>query len=336
MRTFTPSPTPHPYHCLSPIVLLTFTRRLCLLPWLLLLVLGLVGCGGLDTSTRSGAPAYTRTTEHYRTFADADALAAYLSTNSAAGPLISAHRGGPMRAYPENALATFEHALRYTAALIECDVRMSRDSVLVLMHDETLDRTTTGEGNVTDYTFATLRKLLLVDELGIITPFRIPTLDETLAWAQGRAVLTLDIKQGVPPEAVVRTIRRLDAANRAVVITYSLEAARRYHRLAPELMISASARTLAEAQALLDSDIDPSRLIAFTGVGEVKPDVIELLRTNSIRPMLGTFGLVDERAQQGGAAVYQTLIERGIGVIATDLVPLAAEAVEAYRAVITP
>ncbi|MFQ5569800.1 MAG: glycerophosphodiester phosphodiesterase family protein, partial [Rhodothermales bacterium] len=164
-------------------------RRLVASCWILLLViLWLPGCASTDlASSSSTAPGYTRSADHYLGLPDADALAAYLRADSDAGPLVSAHRGGPMPAYPENALETFEHTLRYTPALIECDVRMTRDSVLVLMHDDTLDRTTTGRGAVAAHRFADLRTLLLVDNLGIRTPFRIPTLDETLAWAEGRA-----------------------------------------------------------------------------------------------------------------------------------------------------
>ncbi len=305
-------------------------RRLRASLWLVLLVCWFSGCASLEEPARE-APSYARAADQYRAFADADALAAYLRAGSEAGPLVSAHRGGPTPAYPENAIATFERALRYTPALIECDVRMTRDSVLVLMHDETLDRTTTGKGTLADQSLEAVRKLLLVDHLGIITPFRIPTLDEALAWSRGRAVLTLDVKRGVPPAHVVRAIRRMRAENRVVVITHTLAAAQRIHQLAPELMISASVETLADTQALLDSGIDPSRLIVFTGVGEVKPDVIDLLHRHDIRAILGTFGLIDDRAQEGGAAVYQALIDRGIDVVATDTVPLAAEAVEAYR-----
>ena len=171
----------------------------------LLLFLGLLTLGaGCATSVPPGrpVPAYVRAAAHYRAFADADALAAYLRAGSEAGPLVSAHRGGPQPAYPENALATFEHALRYAPVLIECDVRMSRDSVLVLMHDATLERTTTGEGDVAARPFAELRALLLEDVRGVVTPFRIPSLGEALAWAEGRAVLMLDVKADVPPERV--------------------------------------------------------------------------------------------------------------------------------------
>src|SRR5687768_53041 len=58
-------------------------------------------------------------------------------------PLISGHRGGMTKGYPENCIATFENTLRYTPAFFEIDPRLTKDSVVVLMHDATLDRTTT-------------------------------------------------------------------------------------------------------------------------------------------------------------------------------------------------
>lgn len=277
------------------------------------------------------APAYAQTSQNYRSFADADALSAYLRYDAPTRALVSAHRGGPERAYPENALATFERVLRYTPALIECDIRMTADSVLVLMHDDTLDRTTTGSGSIATQSFTALRHLLLVDNTNIITPFRIPTVDEALAWAEGRTILTLDVKADVPSQRVLAAIERADAYNRAIVIVYSLQDALRYHALAPQLMLSVSVDTLADVEALLSSDLDTTRLIAFTGVGEVKPDVIARLHQHNIRAMLGTFGLIDERAQRGGSEVFTALLHQNIDVIATDVVPLAAQAVNHYE-----
>lgn len=299
--------------------------------WVFLFVaLVLSGC---YTATPTRTPAepptrsYARTTHQYQSFPDAEALAAYLRANSEAGPLISAHRGGPVAGYPENALATFDNALRYAPVLIECDVRLTRDDVLVLMHDETLDRTTTGSGDLLDYSFAELRRLLLRDERGATTSYRIPTLAETLAWSEGRAVLTLDIKREVPIEPIVDMVRRYRAENRVVLIAYTLDELLVFHELAPDLMLSASVRSAEEAEALLASNIDLSRIIAFTGVSEINPEVIAMLHEHNIRAMLGTFSDIDAEARRAGPDVYRALIDQGIDILATDLVPLAARAI---------
>lgn len=96
-------------------------------------------------------------------------------------PLVSAHRGGPYPGYPENSIEAFEHVLRHTPAILEFDVALTKDSVLVLMHDNTLDRTTTGKGKVIDHTYQEIQELFLVDKEGTITDFKVPTLDEVLS-----------------------------------------------------------------------------------------------------------------------------------------------------------
>src|SRR5262245_58605704 len=112
-----------------------------------------------------------------------------LSYRASRQPLVSAHRGGARRGFPENCLATFENTLRHTPALLEVDPRYTKDGAIVLMHDATLERTTTGEGKVADHTLAELKALRLKDPEGNITDYRIPTLDEALAWAKGKTML---------------------------------------------------------------------------------------------------------------------------------------------------
>src|SRR5690606_17936506 len=263
---------------------------------------------------------------HYRAFADADALAAYLRWQPGAPVLVSAHRGGPGPGFPENALATFEHALNYAPALIECDVRHAADGALVLLHDETLDRTTTGTGPLAAHTLPELRRLRLVDPEGRVVPLRIPTLAEALAWAEGRAVLMLDVKEDVSPEALVAAVREANAENRAVVIVYTLEDLLAYYRLAPDFVYSATATTPAEADALLAAPVDPGRLIAFAGVGTVDPEVVRRLHETGIRVQVGTFGPLDAEAGAANPAAYRPLLDAGADVLATDNVPTAARA----------
>ena len=69
-----------------------------------------------------------------------------LEENGAA--LVSAHRGGAYPGFPENSIAAMGHVLAEAPAVMEVDVATSADGVLYLMHDDTLDRTTTGSGAV--------------------------------------------------------------------------------------------------------------------------------------------------------------------------------------------
>ena len=65
-------------------------------------------------------------------------------------------------------------------SFFEIDPRLTKDSVIVLMHDATIDRTTDGTGRVSDYTYDELRRFRLRDREGNLTQFRIPTLEECI------------------------------------------------------------------------------------------------------------------------------------------------------------
>ena len=268
--------------------------------------------------------------KHYVSFETTGELQEYLRWTPKKKTIISSHRGGPMPGFPENCIETFENSLIYAPCLIECDVVRTKDSVLVMMHDRTLDRTTTGSGLVGDYTLEELKTLLLKDNQGNETPYQIPTLAEVLDWARGKALIELDIKRPVTPEEIVRIIREKRAENYTVVITYNLPATMQYHQLNPKLMISASAKGVEGFRRLLESDVDLKCLIAFVGVYEPSREVYDLLHENGIRAILGTMGNLDRKAKKRGSKVYKRLIENGADILATDNVPLAARAIEKY------
>lgn len=140
------------------------------------------------------------------------------------GVWIVAHRGFK-RVAPENTIAALEAAAAAGADYMEIDVRRTSDGELILMHDRTVDRTTTGHGAVRDLTLATIRGL---DAGGQ----RIPTLREALLWARAKGVrIDIDHKDG-PVEEIARLIRETEMTDR-VVIEGSLENLKHFSRLLP-------------------------------------------------------------------------------------------------------
>jgi glycerophosphoryl diester phosphodiesterase len=260
-----------------------------------------------------------------------DDLYRFLTFEDGRYPLVSAHRGGPTTGYPENALETFEYQRLKQPLIIEFDVNMSKDSVLVLMHDDKLDRTTTGTGLVSDYTFEELQRLFLKDNEGNVTTFRIPTLDEALQWGKGKVVFTVDVKRQVPYAKVVEAIERNQAKAFSVVITYNADQALAVHRLDPELMISASIGNSGDLLRLNDRDIPDNRLVAFVGTREVDKGMYELLHGHGIMCILGTMGNLDNQAKARGDEVYKGFIERGADILSTDRPEEAGKVLEAYR-----
>ncbi len=241
--------------------------------------------------------------------------------------VVSAHRGGYGPGFAENAIETFAHTVSLAPIMLETDIRISADGVLVLMHDETLDRTTTGTGVVAAMSAAALTSVTLTDNDGAATGGTVPTLAAALDWAAGRAVLQLDVKRGVPFPAVVEAVRRAGAQSRVIVITYSTDDAILVHRLDPTLMLSVSMDDEADVAALLAAGVDLSRVIAFTGIREPNPALYAALDAARVEVIFGTLGgagSFDERFSQPGAdGGYVTLQNQGVQIIASDR-PMAA------------
>lgn len=274
---------------------------------------------------------------HYRSFSTSDALATYLDARSPSGVLISAHRGGPTAGFPENALPTFENSLAHGPMLLEMDLRASADGRIVIIHDSTLKRTTGVEGVVGELPLDRLRQLRLLNPDGSMSGARLPTLQEALAWAEGRAVLRLDVKSGVTPEMVVAEIRQAGAANRVMVVAQGIQEVARYQELAPELMLSFwhdpegdGRLSVGAAREVIEGGFDRSRLIV--GVGSIQsgwdPAVLEFLRGYGVRGMVSTFGELDRAAiAEEKWELFCPLVEAQVGVIITDAVAEAARAV---------
>lgn len=129
--------------------------------------------------------------------------------------LVVAHRTC-WRQAAENSLEGLEACIRQGVDIAEVDVRRTRDGVLVLMHDPTVDRTTNGSGRVSWLTYAQLSGLRLKAGRGgaeaPMTSYRIPTLEEALRRADGRIMLEIDIKgSSQPVHAFLRKQGRTDS-----------------------------------------------------------------------------------------------------------------------------
>jgi glycerophosphoryl diester phosphodiesterase len=147
--------------------------------------------------------------------------------------LVVAHRGASAEA-PENTLAAYRAALARGAPAAECDVRLSADGVVVVIHDPTLDRTTDGTGPVAARTFAELRAL---DAGGWKSPLfageRIPDLAEVLDVVHPRMTLFIDLKDGHDLEE--RIARVVGARAGVVAIAFDPERLVRIGRLLPQV-----------------------------------------------------------------------------------------------------
>lgn len=106
--------------------------------------------------------------------------------------VVACHRGD-WRNYPENSIPAIESIIRMGADIMELDLKLTKDSVLVLSHDKTIDRCTTGKGLVSDYTLDELKKFRLKRAHGVATDsLHICTLREALECCKDRICVNVD------------------------------------------------------------------------------------------------------------------------------------------------
>lgn len=144
----------------------------------LLALVVLVGCSG--EVCQSAAPENR-----------AEGLRERLLAGDTTAVFVVAHRGD-WRYAPENSIAAIEHSIAVGVDVVELDLQLTRDSVLIVMHDATLNRTTTGKGKVADWTLDSIRTLKLKNGCGIRTKHAVPTLEEALLAAKGHVLVNLD------------------------------------------------------------------------------------------------------------------------------------------------
>lgn len=247
--------------------------------------------------------------------------------------LITSHRGDKMGGFGENSIECFAKTLEQAPVMFETDPRYTKDSVIILFHDATLDRTSNGTGKVSDFTWEELQGLYLTDPYGNITPYRIPTLDEALEWARGRTVLFLDNKD-VPVEVRARKILKHNATGHAVVMAYNLADARKVFDISPDIMIQVFLPDEEALASLEATGIPFDNVVGFVSHQWPKNGRhLQKLHDLGILAIVGSSRTIDRPYLEGkidaaeSTAQYQKLALYGPGIIEADC------GVEAYRAV---
>ncbi|MGH1565554.1 glycerophosphodiester phosphodiesterase family protein [Mumia sp. DW29H23] len=156
--------------------------------------LGVVAAALTVGALAAGSTAYAAGQE--RGHDSRPALQAMLLDHGKSAPLMVAAHRGQWRDAPENSLEAIELAIRDGAEVVEIDVRPTKDGHLVLMHDDTVDRTTNGKGRLADLTLEQVKSLRLREGLGgaqaAVTSRTVPTLEEAMRALDGRALANLD------------------------------------------------------------------------------------------------------------------------------------------------
>lgn len=134
--------------------------------------------------------------------------------------LVCAHRSFHTNA-PENSLQSIKNAIKAGVDIIEIDVRTTKDSVLVLMHDKDIDRITTGKGLIKNYTFSELQQFNLKMK-DSVTFDKIPLLEDALKMAKGKIIVNLDLK-ALNYKQLYQMLKKYNMENEVISYTGTLK-----------------------------------------------------------------------------------------------------------------
>ena len=158
--------------------------------------------------------------------------------NTSAHPLIWGHRGASGHA-PENTLPAFKMAADMGADGVELDIQMTSDGVIVVCHDETIDRTSNGAGWLKDFTFDQLRRLDFSNGNGAYEGTKIPSMEEVLDLLDPTGLtINIELKTGIIfydriEEKILELVKRKGWEDRVIYSSFNHYTVRRIKELDP-------------------------------------------------------------------------------------------------------
>ena len=261
----------------------------------------------------------------------AEAIVAELHDPASKKVLVVSHRGD-WRNWPENSLAAIESVIGMGADIVEIDLALTSDSVLVVCHDRTLNRTTTGKGLIAEIPYDSIQRCFLKSGHGVATSHRMPTLREALELCKDRIVVNID-KGYQYYDLVQRLSEELGVTGQLLIKGKSpvADVAAKFSRYEHNMMYMPVIDILKPQGRELFEEYRKSEkqpLAYEVCWDEYTPEVEACMKriadggsklwVNSLWSSL-CGGLDDDRAFEGGpAAIYGKLIDMGATLIQTD------------------
>ncbi len=155
---------------------------------------------------------------------------------------VTGHRGAAGFC-PENTLSSIEKALTFKVDRVEIDVQQTKDEVVVLLHDKTVNRTTTGSGNVKDFSYKELSKLKILNTFDPeAASEHIPTLDAAIKAVAGKSILLIEIKEGNSyypniEKNILKLIKANNAQDWCIIHSFNDEVLEKVHQLNPTIRL---------------------------------------------------------------------------------------------------
>lgn len=211
-------------------------------------------------------------------------------------------------------MAAFRECIEMGIDIIELDVRCTKDGVLVLMHDRTVNRTTNGTGAVDSMTFNEIRKLRLKHK-GNLTSEQVPTLEEALNLARGKILVDLDIKTADCTQTIMETVTKTNTVGLAFFFVPRAENAKFLKDKNPAFITLVRTRR--------ESQIDSVYSVVKTEAVHIDPShntltAVNKIKDNGGRVWINALGNVDRKAAAGNLAAFDEVLNNGANIIQTD------------------
>lgn len=223
--------------------------------------------------------------------------------------VVIAHRGNHVNV-PENSLASYEEAIKSGADYVEIDLRTSKDGMLMILHDATVDRMTNGQGNVADKTWAELQSLQLKNpKADDPTAYRIPEFREVLRLCKNRIYIYLDFKNA----DVAETWKQIQAEGmekQIVVYLNKVPDYKKWRSVAPQMPLMTS---------LFDEVKNKDQLRYF--LGQVKIEALDNIYDKEMVQAAQSEGVsvwLDVQSPSEGPEVWNNALQKGVNGIQTD------------------
>lgn len=254
-----------------------------------------------------------------------------LSAPAKQSVLVVSHRGD-WRNAPENSLQAFQNCIDMGVDMVELDLKKTKDGELILMHDNTLNRTTNGTGKPEDYTLAELKKLRLKNGAGCLTRHKIPTLRETMLLCKGKILVNVD-KGYEYFEDVQKILEETGTANQCVVkekIPYQTIKEQHGDILDKVIFMPKADLCKPKAESIIDSYLQNEKPLAFEvrffQVNDKVFELIKKLNDNGIKVFVNALWPAQNAEHDDDRAVelkqpdesWGWLIQQGFKLIQTD------------------
>lgn len=244
---------------------------------------------------------------------------------------VISHRGD-WRNTPENSIRAIQNCIDLGVNMVEIDIKKTKDNELILLHDKTLDRTTTGKGLPQDYTLAEIKQMRLRNGAGVATSHQIPTLEEAMIVAKGKIWVNID--KGYDYFDLVEKVLEKTGTTQQVLIKAGLP----YQKVMAENkavldklffmpiidMANPDAMTMVEEYI---KNMQPKAFeVCFTQIDQALQNVLDRIQKSGSKVWINTLwpslcaGLNDDRAVEENQqdSIWGKVIEMGASFIQTD------------------